>query len=101
MKAFNQQCLISELVAGDRFFFAGDKKKEIYTVAAEKTFFVQQQKQWHIKYISVYRDIDGAPGPKVEVHKLKDQSGANDRRVIFLRNINDKKQELNNTLSAD
>ena len=75
-----EQTELKNLQPGDRFYFCGDKKKQIYTLASEKTFFTLKQKNWTKHYASCISDNN----PKVSEPHLQE------RRVIFLRNINQK-----------
>lgn len=76
-----QKVYLRELQKGDRFYFAGDKKKVVHTVEA---FYSKLQKGYWKHYATCIQDqIPGKAKSKSEDH-------LQDRRVIFLRNINDK-----------
>ncbi len=81
----NQQYFLYQLVGGDRFYFVGDKKKEIFTLNDVHPFQVKKQKEFHIKYANCQA---GKPNEFGEMHR----EFKADRKVIFLRNIYDKPQ---------
>lgn len=76
-----RQYKLSDLSPGDRFYFAGDKKKRVYTLNDQHPFEKQIQKGFTIFYANARAD-NPVPG-QLQVERFK----AN-RRVIFLRNIN-------------
>lgn len=79
----NQQYRLHELKPGDRFYFAGDRKKTIYTVNDIHPFEYKIQKGFRIQYCNCRQDLVPLNGLQVIPFKA-------DRRIIFLRNINDK-----------
>lgn len=74
-----QRYSLSDLVPGDRFYFQGDKKKKLFDLSKDNTFFVRQQAGWNVKYATVIPA--NVPGAIPEIHKAN-------RFVIFIRNIN-------------
>jgi hypothetical protein len=82
MEKFDQ-CFLFQLQPGDRFYFAGDRHKKIHTLSTEKPFEVKAQKGYRITYANCRSD-NPVPGQLIqEQFKAK-------RRVIYLRNINQK-----------
>lgn len=80
-KVRNKIYKLSDLEPGDRFYFAGDRKKIIYTLNHEKPFEVIKQKMFWIRYGNC-RNSTAQPGQlQVERHKAE-------RQVVFLRNEN-------------
>ncbi len=80
----NKQYTLSDLQPGDRFYFAGDKKKKLYTLNDEKPFEIKKQAGFHIKYANCQTD---ATGSGRELFSFK----AN-RQVIFIRNVHEQNQ---------
>lgn len=69
---------LSELSPGNRFYFAGDRKKKVYELNIEKPFENVRQAGFWIRYANC-RNTTADPGNLVcERHKAN-------RRVIFLR----------------
>lgn len=83
MKQRNAQYLLSEMTPGDRFYFAGDRKKQLFTLNNEQPFFTKKQVGYNIQYANCRREGVTSGNLQVEPHKVN-------RRVIFLRNVNDK-----------
>lgn len=77
----NTQTILENLKPGDRFYFAGDRKKIVYTLNTMHPFEWKVQKGFRLQYANCRMDNADAGGLQVE------QFRAN-RRVIFLRNIN-------------
>jgi len=68
---------LSEMEPGERFYFATDKKKNVYSLDKENPFEKVRQKGFWIRYGYCYNLTHPATLP--ERHK-------DDRQVIFLRN---------------
>lgn len=77
-KERNKVYRLELLSPGDRFYFAGDRKKIVYELNHEKPFENVRQKGFWIRYANC-RNTTVAPGQiVVEAHKAN-------RNVIYLR----------------
>lgn len=73
----NKRYYLSDLLPGDRFYFVGGRKKNLYTVAAGEPHFKKKQAGFWITYCRC-TELDNTP---IEFKS--------NRLVIFLRNINE------------
>lgn len=72
-----QVYLLSKLLPGNRFYFAGDKKKIVYELDIDKPFEQVKQAGFWIKYANCRKTTE---------LKLRDpERHKANRRVIFLR----------------
>ncbi len=81
-KIRNKRYILSELSPGDRFYFYGDRKKQVFQLDRLKPFETVIQKGFKIKYANCYKS-----GQEYTVVTERHKA---DRFVIFLRNVNDK-----------
>lgn len=79
MKQRNQQYKLNQMSPGDRFYFAGDRSKKVFTLDNREPFFHKIQAGFHKWYANTIPD--SAP--------LTIEHHASNRRVIFLRNVNE------------
>lgn len=72
---------LSELSAGDRFYFYNDRRKKVFQLDKLKPFETVLQKGFRIRYANCY--------PSGAEYVVTAERHKADRLVIFLRNIND------------
>ncbi len=79
MKEKFKTCRLNEMIPGDRFYFALDKKKVVWQLQEAKPFLTKIQKGFKINYANCIRG-----GFDFTLEQFK----ADHHWVIFLRNIN-------------